>query len=66
MADEQTTVSAEEVATMLRRAGLELNPEDFAALIDALPHVEAKARLVRDRISRGDEPASTYSVEQVD
>lgn len=64
MADEQPTVSAGEVETMLRRAGLELSPEEFAALLDALPHVEAKARLVRDRISRFDEPASTFFVEQ--
>ncbi len=54
MADEQTRFSIEEVAAMLRRVGLERSANDIEGLIDPLPHVEVKSRLVRERLRRSE------------
>ena len=52
--------SRDEVATMARRAGLDLSPEHFDQLCDAWRQVEQMiARIPRDR-PRPDEPAHTF------
>ncbi|MBI4182783.1 MAG: hypothetical protein HY521_02150 [Proteobacteria bacterium] len=62
MAENPKPASAEEIGRLIRAAGLSPTDDEMAGLLDAQPQVEAKARLVRARIGRFDEPANVYGL----
>jgi hypothetical protein len=60
MADGPHQPSEEEVALMLKRAGLTLPPEQLEACWATVAKLEAAARRLRKDLKRNDEPASVF------
>ena len=60
MADDTHQPTEEEVALMLRRAGLGLPPEQLEACCAVIARLEAAARRLRKDLNRNDEPASAF------
>jgi hypothetical protein len=57
MTDTQQKTAPEEIAILLKRTGLRLNPQQFAALCDSYDEFEAAAQRLRKGLARNDEPA---------
>jgi len=60
MADDTHQPSEEEVALMLKRAGLALPPEQLERCCAVVARLEAAARRLRKDLKRADEPASVF------
>jgi hypothetical protein len=60
MADQNHQPSEEEIAVMLRRAGVTLPPEQLERCCAVVARLEAAARRLRKDLERSDEPASVF------
>jgi hypothetical protein len=60
MADDTHQPTEEEVALMLKRAGLTLPPEQLETFCVVVARLEAAARRLRKDLNRNDEPASAF------
>ena len=60
MADDTHQPTEEEVALMLKRAGLALPPEQLEACCAVVARLEAAAGRLRRDLKRADEPASVF------
>ena len=60
MADDTHQPTEEEVALMLKRAGLALPPEQLEACSVVVARLEAAAGRLRRDLKRADEPASVF------
>ena len=60
MADHNHQLSAEEIALMLKRAGLRLPPEQLERFCAVVARLEAAARRLSKDLKRNDEPASVF------
>ena len=62
MADHDHQLSAEEIALMLKRAGVTLPPEQLEKCCVVVGRLEAAARRLRKDLQRNDEPASVFLI----
>ena len=60
MADDTHQPTEEEVALMLKRAGLTLPPEQLETCCAVVARLEAAAGRLRKDLNRNDEPASVF------
>jgi len=60
MADDTHQPTEEEVALMLKRAGLTFPPEQLETFCVVVARLEAAARRLRKDLNRNDEPASVF------
>ena len=60
MADDTHQPTEQEVALMLKRAGLSLPPEQLEACCAVVARLEAAAHRLRKDLKRADEPASVF------
>jgi len=60
MQDDTQQPSEEEVASMLRRAGLRIPPEQLKSCSAVVARLEAAARRLRKDLKRNDEPAAAF------
>ena len=60
MADETHQPTEQDVALMLKRAGLTLAAEQLEACCAVVARLEAAARRLRKDLKRNDEPASAF------
>ena len=62
MTDDTHQPTEEEVALMLKRAGLTLPPEQLEMFCVVVARLEAAARRMRKDLNRNDEPASVFPI----
>jgi hypothetical protein len=62
MADHDHQLSEEEVALMLKRAGVTVPPEQLEKCCVVVARLEAAARRLRKDLQRHDEPASVFLI----
>ena len=62
MADHDHQPSEEEVARMLKRAGVTVPPEQLEKCCVVVGRLEAAARRLRKDLQRNDEPASVFLI----
>ena len=62
MADHDHQPSDEEVAIMLKRAGVTVPPEQLEKCCVVVARLEAAARRLRKDLQRNDEPASVFLI----
>ena len=62
MADQNQSPSEEEIALMLKRAGVTLLPEQLERCRAVVARLEAAARRLRKDLKRNDEPASVFLI----
>jgi hypothetical protein len=60
MADHDQQPSEEEIAVMLKRAGVTVPPEQLKNCCAVVAKLEAAARRLRKDLQRNDEPASVF------
>lgn len=64
MADDTRQPSEQEVALMLKRAGITLPPEQLERCCAVIARLEAAARRLRKDLKRTDETASVFLIER--
>ena len=64
MADDTRQPSEQEVALMLKRAGITLPPEQLERCCAVIARLEAAARRLRKDLKRTDDPASVFLIER--
>jgi len=62
MADTETKISSNDIAILIKHAGLNLNQEEVENLRDALGYVVEKSSRVREGLTQTDEPAYVFHV----
>jgi hypothetical protein len=60
MVDDNHQLSKEEIALMLKRAGVTVPPEQLEKCCVVVGRLEAAARRLRKDLQRNDEPASVF------
>lgn len=62
MVDDNHQLSKEEIALMLKRAGVTVPPEQLEKCCVVVGRLEAAARRLRKDLQRNDEPASVFLI----